>query len=116
MNVSNKLRGGSTIRYCLLIVLALATNWLSGWVIPAGIFVILAFAIPLAIRQVAYIWANEVEWVKLGVTEDYATAAQKKMAKQFQFELRESLDTIGQEAYDEVQAAIERREQDRANG
>jgi hypothetical protein len=116
MNVSNRLRGAAAIRYLILIIAALAVDALCGFAVPLGIFAILAVVVPLVIRQAAHIWAAEVEWTKLGVTEDYATAAHKKMAEQFRHQLRESLDPIGQEAYDEVQRAIERNQEDQANG
>jgi hypothetical protein len=112
MNTSKTLRNQIVGRAVLLILVAVAINWIAGWIIHPAILVLGLLATPSALAFGAYVWGRTYEWMKLGVNEDYARAASQRMAQQMQEDLRDSLDVIGQEAYDEVQRAIQRRDGD----
>lgn len=114
MNTTEQLRNQATGRYVILALAAVLADLIAGWAIaPVLLIFIIAFG-PLVISTAAYFVARTYEWSKLGVTEDYGQAAYKKMQAQMQADLHESLDDIGKEALEEVNRAIERREEGRA--
>lgn len=71
-----------------------------------------AFA-PLWIPALAKRWTHYAEWMKLSVAETYGKLTQQRMEELGAQNLRETLDQYGVEALDEVEAAIQRREEKR---
>lgn len=111
MNVTQKVREAATGRYAVQLVAAAAFGYALGGFAVAFLAVTAALAVPSIVSTIAYFWTRSAEWVKLGITEDYGQAALKKMEAASRKSLRETLDSIGAEALDEVERAIERREE-----
>lgn len=113
MNVTKKVRQQNAGRFVILFIAAciagFALGGTAGVVWAAALFI----AAPSLIALAAFNWTLSAEWTRLGAAEDYGTAAQRTMEAANQQSLRETLDPIGQEALDELEAALARREEDR---
>ncbi|HWC64606.1 MAG TPA: hypothetical protein VG777_00885 [Thermoanaerobaculia bacterium] len=115
MNILDQVRNAAGARLFLLIAatgLAALIAGITGTISPAlaifGVFAVAA--LPGLVGTVAYFWTITAEWAKLAVTETYSKMAWKQMQEAQSTDFRATLDSVGQEAYDELQAAIARRD------
>ena len=111
MNIAENLRERVAGRWLLLAIIGGLVGATISGVFGAIIGFALVTASPMAISFAAYFWARSAEWARLSVAEEYGQAAQKHMEDANIKSLRETLDEIGQEALDEVERAIERRDE-----
>lgn len=111
MNVTEALRDQASQRWIIIAIAAAVTDLLCGWAIAPALLVFILVCAPLIIGLLSYFAARSYEWTKLGATEDYGKAAFEFQRRQEHQELRETLDVIGKEALDEVEAAIARRDE-----
>jgi hypothetical protein len=116
MNVTEALRNQASKRWILIAVAAAVADLLCGWAIAPALLLFILIFTPMIAGVVAYFAARSYEWTKLGIGEDYGKAAFERQQQMERKELRETLDTIGQEALDEVEAAIARREEGKSDG
>lgn len=117
MNILETVRNQAGARLILLFIATLIFGVASNVVaLPPIVYVLVSLlAAPAIIGVAAYFWTTAAEWTKLAIGEKYAEAAHARMRDLEQRELRDTLDPIGQEALDEVNASIARREEDRQN-
>jgi hypothetical protein len=115
MNILETVRNQAGGRLVLLLVATLLFGIAANVVaLPPIVYILCALvASPAVIGVAAYFWTTAAEWTKLAVAEKYSQAAYEQMQQAQQADLRASLDMMGQEALDELNAAIERRDQSR---
>lgn len=111
MNIYAKVKDQASKRMICLIIGAGVGGWVTGGAAVALAAIAVVIAVPMVLAVAAFFWTTSAEWTKLGVAELYGTAAQARMEEVGKQELRESLDVIGQEAFDELERAIARREE-----
>lgn len=112
MNIYAKVKEQSSKRMLILLVAAGIAGYAIAGLVGLVWGVATAIAVPMVLAVGAFFWVTAAEWTKLGVAELYGTAAQKKMEEAASRDLRESLDAIGQEAFDELERAISRRDEE----
>jgi hypothetical protein len=115
MNILERVRNQAGGRIIILFIAALIFGIAANVVVLAPIVYVLAalVASPATIGIVAYFWTITAEWAKLAVGEKYSAEAYRYTQKLQQEELRATLDSIGVEALDELNAAIQRRDEGR---
>lgn len=111
MNVYAKVKDQASKRMLCLIIGAGVGGWVAGGATVALAAAAVVIAAPMVLAVAAFFWVTSAEWTKLGVAELYGTAAQEKMEAAGRQHLRDTLDPIGQEALDEVERAVERRDE-----
>lgn len=120
MNIMETVRNQAAGRWVILFLLAALTGLVGGItgalpVIAAILAPVFVAVFPAAVGVASYFWTVCAEWTKLAVAEKYSEAAYRHMQAAQEDDLRSSLDSIGVEALDELNAAIQRREEDRRN-
>lgn len=115
MNLKQHLRERAATRYLLVAIGSLVTAGFLGGLSAVILVAIGLVLVPPAVCLTAYYWAHTVEWTRLSIAEEYGAAAQKRLEEAARNDLRRTLDPIGVEALEEVERAIQRREEDRAN-
>lgn len=111
MNIYEKVKEQATRRMIILCLGVVTIGFFAGGATVALAAVAGVLAAPMVIAITAFFWTTAAEWTKLGIAELYGAAAQQKMEAAGREQLRDTLDEIGQEALDEVEAAIERRDE-----
>ena len=111
MNIYAQIKEQSSKRMALLLLAAAIAGYAIGGLAGLVWGLAIAVAAPMALAVGAFYYVTAGEWTKLGIAELYGTAAQQKMEEAASRDLRESLDVIGQEAFDELERAIARRDE-----
>jgi hypothetical protein len=112
MNIYAKVKDQAAKRLICIGIGAGVGGWTIGGASVALAAIAVVVAAPMVLAVAAFFWTTAAEWTKLGVAELYGTAAQKRMEEAASHDLRESLDAIGQEAFDELERAIGRRDEE----
>jgi hypothetical protein len=116
MNLQQRIRERAASRFLILAIGAGVTAGFLGGLAAVVLTAIAMILVPVAVTLCAYFWAHSSEWTRLAIAEEYGQIAQRLMDEAARRDLRATLDPLGVEALEEVERAIERREQDQAHG
>jgi coenzyme F420-reducing hydrogenase beta subunit len=115
LNITEQLRNQASQRWIIIAIAAAVADLLCGWAIAPALLLFILILTPMIAGLLAYFAARTYVWAALGVNEEYAKSAYERQQQMERKELRETLDTIGREALDEVEAAIERRDEGKSD-
>lgn len=116
MSITEQMRGQAGAKFIYTLLLLLSIDWIIGWAVSPAIIVAGLVAGVTITGLLAVTWITSVEWTRIGIGEEYGEQRHAEMHAAMEADLRERLDPIGKEAYDELQKAIARlQEQDEAD-